>query len=241
MRIATWNLDHVRPGGRRTQRIRDAINWVGADVWVLTETHREFSPGESYVSWASSVEAQDRPQGECWVSIWVRRGISAAPLRLFGEPQRSAAVRITGVSGRDLAVFGTVLPWRGDCVSSVRGATRFEEAVSWQQRDWLALTNEADLCIAGDFNQELSAGGPVGTKRGMAVLNAVLASHSLVCLTANASDPLLQRGWRTSIDHILVSKRLAKNASVVATWPEEHPLPSGMPDHYGVCAALGNS
>ena len=74
MKIATWNLDHVRPGSsERTRNMRAAIEGVGADVWVLTETHSLFSPGEHFEEISHSSLAADRPVGELWVAIWVRR------------------------------------------------------------------------------------------------------------------------------------------------------------------------
>jgi hypothetical protein len=57
MRIATWNLQRVRPGvGVRSQRFRDAISSIDPDVWVLTESHADFVPASGYVRHAMSAD-----------------------------------------------------------------------------------------------------------------------------------------------------------------------------------------
>jgi len=239
MTVATWNLERVRPGsGVRTQRLRRALEMIDADVWVLTETHREFSPGASYREAAVSGTAPDRTDGERWVSLWVRDSLMALPLTLRGEPERSAAVRVACGPSRQVVVAGTVLPWRADTASGVRGSAKFEQSLRAQAEDWRTLRSlypGDSFCVAGDFNQELAANGPVGTRRGREVLTEVLDAHRLFCLTAGARDPLLQRGWCASIDHIAVSDDLAVMAQDITVWPDEFPLSRRMSDHYGVC------
>lgn len=240
MKVATWNLDHVRLGsGRRTQRIRAEIERVGADVWVLTETHPLFSPGDSFEGISSSSVAGDRPAGERWVSIWVRRGIPASEVQVTGEPERSAAVRVALGELRTMVIFGTVLPWRGDRSTEARGAEKFEQSLAAQSRQWGSLTGDGDdLCVIGDFNQELSDDGPVGTKRGRIALSTLLRLHGLTCVTANDRDPLPRRAGRASIDHVVVSDRLQVATSVTSIWPEAPSLLKGLSDHYGVCVSI---
>lgn len=243
MKIATWNLERVRPGsGERTRRIGAAIADVEADLWVLTETHRLFAPGSGYREVAFSSAANDREEGEQWVSIWVRSEIGAVALEVVGEPERSAAARIVFDGGGHLIVFGTVLPWRSDTATELRGAAKFERSLAAQVGDWerlRALYPDDSFCLAGDFNQELLSNRPVGTRRGRAALVAALHTHSLVAVTGGEHDPLLARGWGESIDHIVLDRALAATAKVVALWPDEFPLPQGMPDHYGVCVEFG--
>lgn len=115
MKIATWNVERVQPGGSsRSTRIRDSIAKVDADVWVLTESHQEFSPGASFALIARSKDATDRTGGECWVAIWARKTWGAEELVVNGQPHRSAAVLVPRPGLAGLIVFGTVLPWRGD-------------------------------------------------------------------------------------------------------------------------------
>ena len=241
MKIATWNLDHIRPGSsERTKKIRSVIEGVGADVWVLTETHSLFSPGNHFEDISFSSLAGDRPIGELWVAIWVSRETVASRVQIAGEPDRSAAVRLAlGPNNRHIVVFGTVLPWRGDRSTELRGAAKFEQSLAAQSSGWDGLLGvDDDLCVIGDFNQELSADGPVGTRRGRIALSTLLRSRDLTCVTANGRDPLLERGWRASIDHVVVSNRLEAKTSVTSIWPNEFPLPKGLSDHHGVCVTI---
>jgi endonuclease/exonuclease/phosphatase family metal-dependent hydrolase len=240
MKIATWNLNHVRPGSsERTRRIHAAIDGVGADVWVLTETHSLFSPGNHFKEISLSSLAGDRPVGELWVTIWVRREIVASQVQVAGEPQRSAAVRLAIGKNRHIVVFGTVLPWRGDRSTELRGAAKFERSLAAQSSCWDGFLGvDDDLCVIGDFNQELSADGPVGTRRGRIALSTLLRSRGLTCVTAGGRDPLLERGWRASIDHVMVSNRLEARTSVMSIWPNEFPLPKDLSDHHGVCVTI---
>ena len=92
--------------------------------------------------------------------------------------------------------------------------------------------------VGGDLNQEIDNDGPVGTAMGRLALANALETLNMTCVTAGIDDPLKSRGWRTSIDHIAVSKGAAGRASVGAPWPDCFPLPSSMPDHHGVQIAL---
>jgi len=239
MRVATWNLQCVRPGtGARSARIRDALASVAADVLVLTESHPEFVPATGYVRRAVSAEAPDRERGGRWVVIWTRAEISCEPLEVRGEPERTAGIRVERTGARPILIFGTVLPWRGDARRNhLRGGEAFAHSIALQAADWSearAAAQSAELCVAGDFNQEFGAASPVGTRAGRAAFDHVLATHRLTCVTGGSCDPLLERGWRANIDHVLVSEGLRP---VVATevWPEQFPLPRTLSDHHGVC------
>ena len=158
---------------------------------------------------------------------------------MSGEPHRSAAVIIPQVSAGGLLVFGTVLPWRGDTATADRGANKYEKSLAAQASDWhklVATHRSADICVAGDFNQELSASGPVGTRRGRAALSSALENSALTCVTSGERDPL--RKWRASIDHVVLSTQLAARARPATVWPDEFPLPKGWPDHHGVCVEI---
>ena len=64
---------------------------VDADVWVLTEGHRDFAPGSGYRLVTHSADAPDRDvaRGECWVAIWSRVG--GEPVGLTADLERAAA------------------------------------------------------------------------------------------------------------------------------------------------------
>src|SRR5687767_2854937 len=97
MRIATWNVESAN----RLTKIREAtfhqaMSEVNADVWVLTETWRSFSPGAGYHLIARSHEAADlegRPD-RCWVSIWAKLSLVAKPMLVHSQPDRMACAWI---------------------------------------------------------------------------------------------------------------------------------------------------
>lgn len=243
--MATWNLQDVRPRrSERTDRIRAAMGEIDADVWVLTESHPEFAPGAGYSRPATSCTCSpDRRKGGCWVAIWTREDLAATAVPVEGEPERSAGIWIERVGTSPLAVFGTVLPWRGDTRHvEHRGGVAFRRSIQLQAGDWAAAARRgAELCVAGDLNQEHGASGPVGTRAGREALDHTLASLALTCATGEPHDPLHARGWRRSIDHILLSTRLRAVAASARVWPDIYPLPTGWPDHHGVALTISES
>ena len=246
IRIATWNLDKVQPGeGARATRIRTELATVDPDVIVLTESHPAFAPSADHALASVSDPAPDRLDGQRWVCIWVRSGWAFDAPKLSGEPERTAAARVTAASGRHLIVVGSVLPWRGDTrYSAARGAEAFVRSLTAQATDWEMLRRRhrgSAFCIAGDFNQEMTAARPVGTRLGREHLTEQLRRDGLRCLTAGDGDPLLRRGWRASIDHIVVDVDLAARASVCTAWPDKFPAPRKVSDHHGVWADIGTS
>jgi hypothetical protein len=245
MKIATWNLEGVRPGfGARSQRFRDAIAPIDPDVWVLTESHPDFVPAGGYARIAVSAEAPDRVRGGRWVVIWARTGLAATALALTEEPDRAAAVLVRRPVGRPLVLFGAVLPWRGDKRhGDVRGGKAFVRSLELQSAAWSRAKSAvpgAELCVAGDFNQEFGACGPVGTQLGCDSFAATLAALDLTCITGGKHDPLSAREWRASIDHILLSRGLRAEPDP-KIWPTKFPLSSALSDHYGVCLCVADA
>ena len=243
MKIATWNVDCVRPGhGARSERIRRAIEEVDTEVWVLTETHPDFSPGDGFRRAAVSASAPDRKGGECWVAIWVLSAWASEALTLKGQPERSAACLLRRTKGKPIIMFGCVLPWRSDVRHPVlRGGEAFAHAIGVQSADWDLLCKEhrdAAFCLAGDLNQELDANGPVGTDQGRDALVKALERRNLVCKTGGESDPLVAKGWPASIDHIAIGPGLQIVPHSHHVWPNQYPLHQNMPDHHGVRVEL---
>lgn len=243
MKIATWNVEHVRPGkGARTERIRAETQRVRADVWILTESHPAFAPSDGHRLVAMSGPAPDRSNGERWVCVWVRSDLSARHVAVGGERERCAVVLVSSIGGPAVLAIGTVLPWRGDRRRpAIRGAAAFLRALKVQATAWeraMRRFPDAVCCIGGDLNQEIDADGPVGTAAGREALVNALERLNLVCVTRGDEDPLRKRGWRSSIDHFAVSKKAVARTSVGDPWPDAFPLPSTMPDHHGVQIVL---
>ncbi len=236
MRVATWNLNRCSPRATvRGPALRQWMTDVDADVWVLTEAFRGFSPGTGHELIASSADAPDREsgRGECWVAIWAR--LPSLPVHLTADLERAAAAQVCGA----LTVVGTVLPWHGDNRhAGQRGSAAFLTRLGEQSADWQRLrAGQSALCVAGDFNQDLlPAGHYYGSAAGRQAMREALASASLDCLTGGEDDPLVSTRGRACIDHICVGGvRAVKRRSV---WPAPGELAKQLTDHYGTWADL---
>ncbi len=235
MRIATWNLNRC-PFGSST-RCAKLLEWmerIDADVWVLTETYRTFTPGSHYQLIAHSADAPDRDanQGECWTAVWSR--LPAEPVNLCADRERVAAARVGKI-----VVVGTVLPWLSDGRDSkLRGSVAFRARLAEQAADWTRLRNQpCALCVAGDFNQDLLLSGHYygsAAGRGTAEIRAALSQARLECLTAGADDPLAGSPGLACIDHICIGGLPAAERTRSTVWPAPGELPCGLTDHYGV-------
>jgi endonuclease/exonuclease/phosphatase family metal-dependent hydrolase len=234
MRIATWNLDRCHPGkSDRKERLAEQMAHVNADVWVLTESFRDFAPGDDHRLVASSVDAPDRDAaaGECWVAIWVRCAVPAARVELAKDTQRAAAASVYG----GVIVVGTVLPWLADPRDLPRrGTDAFLARLEEQAGDWRQLREVAPArCVAGDFNQDLLSNGHYyGSAAGRDALRAALAGAGLKPLTDGADDPLRACPGLACIDHICVSGLRPPSHPRSSAWPEPGTLRRSLTDHY---------
>ena len=235
MRLATWNLDRCRPSAtERANALRNAMYKVNADVWVLTETHVEFSPGPDYYLLAHSADAPDRDskRGECWVAIWSRS--AGDSVQLTADLERVAAARVGGC-----VVVGTVLPWLSDNRDpQLSGEDAFRARLSEQAADWQRLRAQGGLCVAGDFNQDLlPAGHYYGSKGGRDLLRETLSSCQLDCLTGGDDDPLVGELGLANIDHICIHRMLPSTHPRSSAWPPVGQL-NGLTDHYCIYADI---
>lgn len=240
MRIATWNLNHppLTPTNARRAEMLRWMSEIKADIWVLTETLDDLSPGEGYKCIARSEPAADLEtyKNACWTAIWSRIGGTSSALK--EERDRAACALVPTNAGTSLLVYGTVLPWFSDRRwPEVTGVAAFEKALSLQAAEWDRLKREhagAHLCVAGDFNQSLPYFSRFGTHEGGAALDRALAAHNLACPTGSI-DPLLAATGRPTIDHICISRPLiaARNVAV-GVWPQPPALDKALTDHYGI-------
>lgn len=241
MRIATWNL--ARPTGGSQPRaiaLLDHMRRVDADVWILTETHEELSPGPEYQPVSSS--GADRPQaeGERWTMIWSR--LPVIRQEETADPVRTACARLEDPGCGAVLVYGTVLPWLGSRWRDVPAAdaAAFEAALAAQAADWKRLRREhaADgFCLGGDFNQDLCNRHFYGSRRGRRALRDALDATGLVCVTAHPHDPVRDstNGARAGIDHICLSDALVgRQRASAKAWPEPSEIGRRLTDHFGV-------
>jgi hypothetical protein len=220
---------------------------IDADVWVLTETHRDMSPGPEFQAVASI--GADRPQkfGECWTMIWSRLPILGR--EDTSDPTRTACMRLQDPAAGAFIVFGTVLPWLGSRWRGVAAANgqAFHAALRAQEADWRRIRSAYpgdSFCLAGDFNQDLCSRHFYGSRMGREVLRAVLHETGLVCVTAHPHDPVraATSGVRANIDHICLSQPLAKRQRGTAgSWPDPDEIGRRLTDHFGVWIDLDDT
>ena len=239
MKVATWNLERPLPSnGRRVARIVEEIGRVGADIWVLTETHDVVSPGTSYS--CVSTTGMDHPgePGERWVTIWSHYGIE--PLNETSDPMRAVAARVVPPVGPPLIVYGTVLPWLGSPwrhVVASRGQA-FAAALEAQASDWRrlrALYSDHDFLLAGDFNQDLANTHYYGSRSNRRALQDALNGASLVALSAGDNDPVRRDSPPCAcIDHICLSDASLWKPGELCRWPAAATPNPGLSDHFGI-------
>src|SRR5438067_7171085 len=116
MRIGTWNVAYGV--GRRNADRLALLEQHDADVWVLTETHRDLDLAGSHEHSLLSEPRPGRREGSTWVTLGSRYPV----LRRIEvpDPRRMVAVVLKSPVG-ELSVAGVVLPWhtdRGDAVAN---------------------------------------------------------------------------------------------------------------------------
>ncbi len=239
MRIATWNLERPRnPNTPRARRLLAEIQAINADIWILTETRENLSPGPEYASAGTQGFDRTGDPGERWTMIWSR--LPVLEIIPTSDPIRTVAACIQVGASRTLVIYGTVLPWRSDRRwRPWRGSAAFMYAAGRQIEDWAALRRNypsAEFCVAGDFNQEFKPPFYTGSRQGQELL--AQAMQNLRCTwTTGEHDPLIAHagGEQQSVDHVCVGRELQERLTGSGVWPDRATFAaSKMTDHYGV-------
>lgn len=219
---------------------------INADIWVLTESHAKVAPGEGYRCISQSGRADANDADESWVSVWSRMG--GIPVSTM-DRDRTAAAEFSFGRSRTLVVFGTVLPWLGSTwrgVAAAKGAA-FSASLAQQALDWERIRGEdprRELCVAGDFNQDLLAVGHYyGSKAGRAAVRSALDTATLSCPTSAPSDAVHRHtaGQAAGIDHICISEGLRTANGSACVWPAPNARGATLSDHFGVCITVAVS
>lgn len=205
------------------------------------------SPGEAFTRAATSSPSQDLKSGESWVEIWSRLPVLKKDLRTT-DSEFTAAATVVLPDGTHLVVFGTVLPWRGQKWKEhpSAGAVAFEAALGAHEKDWQRLAREesASICVAGDFNQDLSCKHFYWSRRAYSLLRDSLdGRRGLIATTRDPTDPVrkLTNGAEACIDHICLSPEIeARKAGKSRAWS---PVVDGrvLSDHPGVLIELADT
>ena len=238
LKIANWNLERIVPEEIRVERIKDVISKISADIWILTETHKDVGP-EHY----NSVISSESQEGECWSSIWSHFPI--IPLSDFvSDKERCCAVQITHPEYGDLIIYATVLPWVG---SSWRGqlwlkGTAFISALETYKNDWKKLQlayPDAIHIVAGDFNQSLVDWHYYGSNLIRLKLEQTMQECNMTIITAGEYDPVARDSKPYAcIDHICVSNSKIEQVYSTKRWPDKDKPDKTLSDHFGVIVEI---
>jgi hypothetical protein len=232
-RVATWNLRLCpSPGYARGNEIARWQEKIAADIWLLTEVHRDWNSGSGWTSVSPPRGGTDR-DAKRWAGIQTRLPITtlddwspnpspAEESLCLARVQLPEGARTTSV-----LVACSVLPWKG--------AGKYwpgipEKDLNAQQSFVLqhhvdriddAWDGEESILWGGDFNQELRPLAPgrtsigyglAGTIAGIERLQTAFDRFGLRALTADSAH--LNPGAPT-IDHLAVTERLARGNAVV--------------------------
>lgn len=235
MRVGTWNLNHGGRGGAKWPEQLELLQHERLDLVVLTEPAPDLSSLGGTV-----VVSPPGPEGWSWVAV---AGPGLCPVEIEIPFGRMSAAAVTTVAGRDVVVYGSVLPWR-----SIAGQTSgildegesysvsFARLLREQSADVARLRAtfpDAVVIWAGDFNQSLVGTEYVGSKHQRVLLEEALAGLHLTAWNRDCAHRL-QSGMHTidlvcgpsDISKVLVtemsgsldSRRLSDHAGYVVSF-----------------------
>jgi len=248
LRIATWNVNRpISANAERRALIQEWFETIDADIWVLTESFREFAPGEDYNLIAATDPASDLSANECWTAIWVRGSMSGSQEKTT-DKERTACAQVLLPNGQRIYVYGTVLPWMGSQWKGFPSADgkAFTEALAVQKADWHALRHAkpgAWLFVAGNFNQDLlQYGYYYGSNIGSSALKEALGRVGLKCLTGGELDPVAKLyPGQSNIDHICLAGNSTSQilgSPEIRIWPTQEQKGKQLSDHFGIAAEI---
>jgi hypothetical protein len=240
MRIATWNIARLKMGTKQAAAYYEALDSFHADLLVVTEPGPGFF--ENHVDCVISPGQRLGAAGpESWVALL---GNSIQAHRIELPYNRLAAAGWAEIEGRNVALYGSVLPWNHFALRQapdVYGTeTRtfeeiFDQAIDEQVNDVLALQSEfgpENVIWAGDFNHPLT-GSLHGYRRH--ARDAISASLDRLGMKAFNADAPNAHEVANAID--LICGPVTCVAEVVQCL---YPRPNGKPmsDHRGYCVSV---
>ncbi len=209
---------------------------VEADIWVLTETFIDRSPGDDFEGCHSPHHPERRPDSrERWTSIWSRWPLT--PLTNPPPHRRGSVTAMIETPLGDLIVYGTVIAW-GNEPTFADGSP----ALAWgvhiaeierQSKEWMAIRNnhpDIPLIVTGDLNQGRSGRKwDDGTKAARRALTDGLDAAGLACVT---EVDLVVTGQieRSHVEHICLDPRLATSGDVLV-WDRINDDGTRLSDH----------
>lgn len=241
MRIATWNLERPDPADvdvnhARMEKIRD----VGADLWILTETHEVIDLSETHHGAATTPSSRKPRPGEACATVWSRWPI----LRRIdtSDPSEAVCVEVAHTDG-PLLVYGSIIAYagyKGPDGNSPMWAQHYR-FIEWHGRDWKRLRAEFPehrVITGGDYNQNRDGARWYGTNKGRRLLSSALLDAGLKCVT---EEDFVESGKlqnRHTVDHLCMDETLASRVVGVDVWERVSANGVRLSDHCGVLVDL---
>ncbi|GAB3345377.1 hypothetical protein GCM10027300_03380 [Modestobacter lapidis] len=232
-RIATWNLrDCPSPGYAKAAEI---VRWqekLSADIWLLTEVHRDWDSSSGWVS-VSGPRRGDSPDTKRWAGIQTHLSITPIHEGPTDAPAAEEALCLArvqlpeGAESRSVLVACSVLPWGGagkwwpglpEKYLNDQQAFVLEHHIDRIDDAW---DRQEPIVWGGDFNQELrnltserkaAHHRLAGTVAGIERLRAAFDRFGLRPLT-EGSEHLNPEA--PTIDHLAVSEPVARCEATV--------------------------
>jgi hypothetical protein len=232
-RIATWNLRGCpSPGYVKGAEVARWQEKLSADIWLLTEVHRDWDSSSGSVS-VSPPRGGDSPDTKRWASIQTRLPMTQlhdGPTAVPAAEESLCLARVQlpeDAKAGSVLVACSVLPWGG---AGKWWPGLPEKYLNAQQSFVLehhmdriddAWDREEPILWGGDFNQELRDLTPerkaagyrlAGTVAGIERLQAAFDKFGLHPLTADSEH---LNPDAPTIDHLAVSESVARRNAVV--------------------------
>ena len=241
--ISNWNVERPLPSQARLMRISNILESTESDIWFLTETHQDLVPAASFYSVFSGIPDRTFSEGERWVSLWSRWPIQDLNYYVT-DKSRCVAGLITDLPFGSLVLYGTVLPWESDRRTKENGNfVAYKEALEMRKHDLEQIMlefPEAQLVLAGDFNQSLVSANYYGSRNKRIALEAFLKELDLTCLTSAEMDPVFRNSAPNAcIDHVCLSSKMADKLKTTSSFPKAENLDNFPSDHYLISVELG--
>jgi endonuclease/exonuclease/phosphatase family metal-dependent hydrolase len=239
IKIATWNLNRPTLSTQpRNDSILIILRKIDADILILTETNSCIDLSDTYQTYFSTtclfqslaLGKEFYKEGENRVTVWSKfRG----QRRIDMCNSHSSVCASLETDWGALNVYGTVIGIYGKNRSQYEpklSKNDFEAAIQAQLTDWERLADLENLCIAGDFNTELSSSGKhyvSASDRGR--INECFEKIRVQVPTRDIPN---------NVDHVAVSASFLKD--IYPTWQtwNETRNKSLLSDHMGVSITL---
>jgi len=241
MRIATWNLERPDPADVVINQARmDKIREVGADLWILTETHEVIDLSDTHHGASTTPSARKPMPGEACATVWSRWPILQNITT--SDPSEAVCVEVAHPDG-PLLVYGSIIAYAG--YKGRDGKSRMWEEhyrfIEWHGRDWKRLRAEFPghrIITGGDYNQNRDGARWYGTRKGRDLLTTALSEAGLKCVTEEDFVKAGKLQARHTVDHLCMDETLAARVVGVDAWERIRGDGMSLSDHSGILVDL---